>query len=184
MALWDRNSAAIALLVVLAAGLHGCSQTARPASQASVSGATDEPVPGYVNIQSGSEEDFIMEVGRRVYFASGSAELDDVTRETLDLQAEWLIRHPKWLAKLQGYADDPGGALANVALSDKRARAVMEYLSARGVAQGRLWAKGYGTQRQVRDCSDVSCKALNRRVVVNLRSQFDAAAPQYAAARR
>ena len=111
--------------------------------------------------------------------SGGSAALDDVARETLDMQAAWLNRNPSWLIKLQGYADDPG--TSNTALSDKRAKAVMDYLATKGVNPQRMWAQGYGKERMVRDCPDISCKALNRRVVTNLRTEFDEAAPQFKA---
>ncbi len=161
--------------VLLALTLAGCMGSARDTLSASSSGATDEPAKGFARVNSGSEEEFIMDVGRRVYFASGSAKLDDVTRETLDLQAAWLVQHPNWLVKLQGYADDPS---KNVALSDQRAKAVMNYLASKGVNPQRMWAKGYGTERKVRNCAAKSCKSQNRRVVVNLRKEFDGAAPQ------
>ena len=55
-----------------------------------------------------------------------------------------------------------------VALSQKRADSVMAYLAAGGVAQTRMWAKGYGKDREVRDCAETSCKVQNRRVGTNL----------------
>ncbi len=140
-------------------------------------GVTDQVARGYEQIAAGSEEELVMTAGRRVYFAAGSAEIDDVARETLDLQAQFLNTHTKWLVKLQGFADDPG--TNNTALSDKRAKAVMDYLAAKGVNPQRMWAQGYGKERLVRDCPDISCKALNRRVVTNLRTEFDEAAPQF-----
>ena len=50
----------------------------------------------------------------------------------------------------------------------------MAYLAAKGVDGQRMWAKGYGKDREVRDCTDRSCKVQNRRVVSNLRTQRDA----------
>lgn len=173
------GSIAAILLIASAMSVGGCTSTGRPDLSVETTGVTDEPATGYADIKPGSEQDFIMAVGRRVYFSSGSAELDDVTRETLDLQAAWLNNNPGWLIKLQGYADDPGGIGANLSISDKRANAVMNYLADKGVNPQRMWAKGYGKERQVRDCNNISCKALNRRVVVNLRKEFDEAAPQF-----
>jgi peptidoglycan-associated lipoprotein len=173
----------IALSLALSLLATACSDTASPTLSRVTEGVTDEPAPGYEQIRPGSEEEFIMLAGRRLYFSSGSAELDDVTRETLDIQAQWLRANPNWLVKLQGFADDPGGGSANVALSDRRAKAVMDYLAQRGVNPQRMWAKGYGIDRQVRDCNDLACKAQNRRVVVNLRTEFDEAAPQFRQAR-
>jgi peptidoglycan-associated lipoprotein len=172
---------AFAAIMLVASGMlvADCTSTSKPQLTVETTGVTDEPATGYTDIKPGSEQDFILQVGRRVYFTSGSAELDDVTRETLDLQAAWLNNHPGWLVKLQGYADDPGGVGANLSISDKRANAVMNYLADKGVNRQRMWAKGYGKERQVRDCNNISCKALNRRVVVNLRKEFDEAAPQF-----
>ena len=97
----------------------------------------------------------------------------------MNIQIDWLKRYPQWKVKLQGHADDPGGIAKNVQLSDKRARAVMDYFVKNGISQQRMWAKGYGSERLLRSCPELECKALNRRVVVNLRKEFDAAAPQF-----
>jgi peptidoglycan-associated lipoprotein len=138
-----------------------------------MSGETNEPAPGYQNMQSGSEEDFILNVGRRTFFPAGSAALDSVAKTTLDSQIAWLNKYPQWLVKLQGFADDGGGESAQVTLSQKRADVVMAYLAAGGVGQNRMWAKGYGKDREVRDCPDKACKVQNRRVVTNLRNERD-----------
>ncbi len=168
------------LVCTLGALLSGCNDISKPelAVAPQPTGVTDEPARGYAPVQAGSEEDFIMNAGRRIYFASGSADLDDVARETLDIQAAWLTRNANWLVKLQGYSDDPGSASANTALSSKRATNVMNYLASKGINPQRMWAKGNGKERPVRDCPETSCKAQNRRVVVNLRTEFDDAAPQ------
>jgi peptidoglycan-associated lipoprotein len=132
---------------------------------------TNAPVPAFMNITKGSEEDFILNVGRRTYFAEGSAELSDTARMTLDKQAAWLLANRDWYAKLQGFADDKGSPTQNTALSARRAEAVMAYLVSKGVSANRLWAKGYGTERKVRDCPQDECKVQNRRVVTNLREE-------------
>ena len=49
----------------------------------------------------------------------------------------------------------------------------MAYLAAGGVAQSRMWAKGYGKDREVRECPQKACQVQNRRVVTNLRSERD-----------
>jgi len=170
---FSRVAPALAFAMLLSA----CNDVSSPQLSAAPGprGKTDQIVSGYDNIVAGSEEEFILTAGRRIYFTSGSADLDDVARETLDIQAAFLQRNPQWLVKLQGYADDPGN---NVALSTKRAEAALNYLASKGVDRNRMWAKGYGQERPVRDCADISCKAQNRRVVVNLRTEYDDAAPQ------
>jgi peptidoglycan-associated lipoprotein len=138
-----------------------------------MTGETNDPAPGFENVRSGSEEDFILNVGRRIYFTQDSASLDSVAMATLDNQASWLNQNTRWLLKLQGFADDSGSASGMEALSQKRADAAMAYLASRGVDPSRMWAKGYGKDREVRDCAERSCRVQNRRAVSNLRSERD-----------
>lgn len=161
------------ILPILAAVLLAGCVSSTPVQQ-----ATNAPAAGFGSIRDGSEEDFILNVGRRTYFAAGSAEIDQTARMTLDRQAEWLSANKGWKIKLQGFADDPGSDDANVALSRHRAQAVMDYLASKGVDPARMWAKGYGKERIVRDCADITCTSQNRRVISNLRDEFDDAAPQ------
>lgn len=138
---------------------------------------TNAPAPGFETVSPGSEEDFIINVGRRTYFAKGSNALDATAKRTLDAQAAWLSGNRGWLVKLQGHADDPGSVETDRALSQRRAETVMAYLVSKGVEPSRLWAKGYARDRLVRDCPDIECKAQNRRVVSNLRTEKDDSAP-------
>jgi peptidoglycan-associated lipoprotein len=151
-------------MLVLAASCS-TSNTLAPATP----DVTNTEVAGFQNVQPGSEEDFILNVGRRTYFTQGSAALDSVAKATLDTQIAWLTKHPRWLLKLQGFADDPGAS--ETALSQQRADAVMDYLAAGGIDRNRMWAKGYGKDRLVRNCPDTACRSQNRRVVSNLRDE-------------
>ena len=136
-------------------------------------GYTDDPAAGFENVQPGSEQDFIMGAGRRVYFAENSAALDDTAKATIDNQVAFLKKYPRWFAKLQGFADDPGGDAKMTQLSQQRADAVMNYMVASGIPADRLWAKGYGKERVVRACTERACKVQNRRVITNLRNSRD-----------
>lgn len=165
---------ALALALVATVTLPACTSS----SLTETPNVTNAPAAGFANLAPGTEEDFILNVGRRTYFASGSARLDDDAKVTLDKQAEWLAKYPRWKIKVQGFADDPGGAATNTSLSDKRAKTVMDYLASKGVDKNRMWTKGYGRERLVRDCPEIECKSQNRRVISNLREDFDDAAPQ------
>lgn len=168
---YARHIVAAAMLFTLAA----CSTTevasVEEAPAAQMTGETNDPAPGFENVVAGSREDFILNVGRRIYFTQDSAALDSVAKATLDSQARWLNTHTTWLVKLQGFADDSGSESKMKTLSQKRADAAMAYLASKGVAASRMWAKGYGNDREVRDCNDRSCKVQNRRVVSNLRTE-------------
>ena len=173
---WSGRARALPLLAACLA-LAAC-QTAAPtygggvAPQASLYG-TDAPAPGFEQVAPGSEEDFMLNIGRRVYFAPGSAVLDETSKVTLDQQAAWLNQYPGWLIKVQGFADDPGNAEKNRHVSQARADAAMNYLASRGVTPSRMWSKGYGRDRLVRDCPEDKCKSQNRRVISNLRDEYD-----------
>ncbi|GGC66749.1 OmpA family protein [Chelatococcus reniformis] len=167
--------AAKAALLTAALLLAGCASEAVRGPVGPSPNVTNAPVGSGADVPPGSNEDFIVNVGRRVYFKEGSAELDDTARVTLDNQAAWLAKFPRWNAKIQGFADDPGSDEQNRALGLRRADAVKAYLSAHGVAPGRLRAKTYGREKEriVRDCADISCKAQNRRVITNLEGDRD-----------
>ena len=170
---YTRRLAAAAMLLTLGACTTTDIASVEEPKAVPMTGQTNEPAPGFENVAAGSEEDFILNVGRRVYFTRDSAALDSVAMATLDNQAAWLNKNPNWLLKLQGFADDSGSASKMEALSQKRADAAMAYLASKGVDARRMWAKGYGNDREVRDCTDRSCQVQNRRVVTNLRTQPD-----------
>ncbi len=159
------------LLAVTLALVASCTSTRleAPGTPPNAGGQTNDPAAGFANVQPGSEEDFILNVGRRTYFAKSSAELDSTAKVTLDNQIAFLTKYPNWYAKIQGFADDPGGDAKMTALSAKRAENVMNYLAAGGIDRRRMWSKGYGKERIVRECSERACQVQNRRVITNLR---------------
>jgi peptidoglycan-associated lipoprotein len=162
--------------LVLALALAGFAAGCTTIELVKTPDVTNAAAPGFETISPGSEEEFIINVGRRTYFAKGSAALDATTKRTLDAQAAWLNANRRWLVKLQGHADDQSSLAADRQLSQRRAEAVMAYLVSKGVEPSRLWAKGYARERLVRDCDDIECKAQNRRVVSNLRKEKDESA--------
>src|SRR5262245_43512746 len=147
-----KNALALTVLLLLA----GCASSKNAADSGSgltaADNVTNAPVSGGVNVTPGSEEDFMVSVGRRTFFKQSSAELDDVARATLNKQAQWLNQYPQWKVKLQGSADDPGSVQQQTALSQKRADAVKNYLASQGIATERMLAKGYGRERIGDDC--------------------------------
>ncbi len=132
--------------------------------------ATGAPVGSGVDIPAGSNEDFIVPVGRRIYFDESSAELNDTAKVTLQKQADWLARHTRYNIKIEGFADDRGSVEQNRSLGLRRADAARAYLASLGLSQARMRTKTFGDlkERLVNDCDDTSCRAQNRRVVTVL----------------
>lgn len=101
----------------------------------------------------------------RVYFGYDQADLSEDARSRLRQQAEVLLQHPLWSLTVEGHTDDRGTREYNLALSERRARNVRDYLVALGVAPDRLDIVGYGKERPAALGKSVATLALNRRGV-------------------
>ena len=116
----------------------------------------------------GSQQDFVVNVGDRVFFDTDSSELSDQARATLDKQAAWLNQYNKYSFTIEGHADERGTREYNIALGARRAETVREYLVSRGVSGQRMRTISYGKERPVAVCNDISCWSQNRRAVTVL----------------
>ena len=116
----------------------------------------------------GSQQDFVVNVGDRVFFDTDSSELSDQARATLDKQAQWLNNYNRYSFTIEGHADERGTREYNIALGARRAETVREYLISRGVAAARMRTISYGKERPVALCNDISCWSQNRRAVTVL----------------
>jgi len=83
----------------------------------------------------------------RIYFAYDSSDLSDYARATLGKQAQWLNRHVRVQVTIEGHCDERGTREYNLALGDRRATAVKNYLVALGVPASRLKTISYGKER-------------------------------------
>ncbi|GGK35297.1 peptidoglycan-associated lipoprotein Pal [Salinarimonas ramus] len=116
----------------------------------------------------GSAQDFTVNVGDRVFFETDQSTLTSTAQSTLDLQAQWLARYPRYAVLIEGHADERGTREYNFSLGARRAQAVRDYLVARGVDANRLRTVSYGKERPVAACADTSCQSQNRRGVTVL----------------
>lgn len=116
----------------------------------------------------GSQQDFVVNVGDRVFFESDSSELTMQSRSTLDKQAQWLQQYANYTFTVEGHADERGTREYNIALGARRAQAVRDYLASRGIPPNRMRTVSYGKERPVAVCDDISCWSQNRRAVTVL----------------
>ncbi len=116
----------------------------------------------------GSQQDFVVNVGDRVFFESDASELTSVAQATLDKQARWLSQYPRYTITVEGHADERGTREYNFALGQRRAEAAKNYLAARGVPASRIRTISFGKERPVAVCNDISCWSQNRRAVTVL----------------
>ena len=116
----------------------------------------------------GSAQDFVVNIGDRVFFESDSTDLTPTATATLDKQANWLQRYPRYTFLVEGHADERGTREYNFSLGERRAQSVKDYLASRGIANGRIRTVSYGKERPVAVCNDISCWSQNRRAVTVL----------------
>ena len=117
----------------------------------------------------GSQQDFVVNVGDRVFFETDSTELTPQSRATLDKQAQWLTTYSNYSQfTIEGHADERGTREYNIALGARRAQAVRDYLTSRGIQGQRMRTISYGKERPVAVCNDISCWSQNRRAVTVL----------------
>ncbi|MGE0564259.1 MAG: peptidoglycan-associated lipoprotein Pal [Pseudolabrys sp.] len=116
----------------------------------------------------GSQQDFVVNVGDRVFFETDQTDLTPQARETLDKQAQWLANYANYNFTIEGHADERGTREYNIALGARRAQTVRDYLASRGINPQRMRTISYGKERPVAVCNDISCWSQNRRAVTVL----------------
>jgi peptidoglycan-associated lipoprotein len=116
----------------------------------------------------GSVQDFVVNVGDRVFFETDSTDLTSTATATLDKQAQWLNQYPRYNFLVEGHADERGTREYNFSLSARRAQSVRDYLASRGLNSSRMRTVSYGKERPVAVCNDISCWSQNRRSVTVL----------------
>ena len=149
------------LAAVLALGLAISACANQNATDGANGGAGSASTPG-------SQQDFVVNVGDRVFFDTDQTDLSQTARETLDKQAQWLSRYSQYSFTIEGHADERGTREYNIALGARRAQNVRDYLVSRGIAAARMRTISYGKERPVAVCNDISCWSQNRRAVTVL----------------
>lgn len=147
-----RFAAAAAAMFLLAA----CSSTTEDA--AANSSTTSTIVPG-------SSEDFVTNVGDRVFFDTDKSSLLPEGQATLSRQATFMKQYPNKTFTIEGHADERGTREYNLALGGRRAAAAKDYLVSLGIDAARLTTISYGKERPVCLESNETCWAQNRRAV-------------------
>jgi peptidoglycan-associated lipoprotein len=98
-----------------------------------------------------------------IYFQYDEASLSDEARQQLARNADLLKSQPQFAVTIEGHADSRGTNEYNLALGEKRANAVRDYLGSLGVGPERLRTLSYGEERPVCTTEEESCWSQNRR---------------------
>ena len=143
-------------------------ETAPEETTSSTTTTTEAPSPpsepvARDTVQPGSQEDLIDKVGDRVFFDFDKYDLKPEGRSSVEALAAWLNSFPAVTLTLEGHADERGTREYNLALGERRANAVKDYLIALGINAGRLTTISYGEERPAVPGSYEEAWAQNRR---------------------
>ena len=123
------------------------------------------PESSSTSIERGSQEDLIVNVGDRVFFNYDSSELDSDAQELLQDQVAWLKQYSYVSVIIEGHCDERGTREYNLALGEKRAQSVKNYLISLGISSDRVSTISYGKERPAVVGSNDGAWAQNRRSV-------------------
>ena len=126
-----------------------------PGSNSGVDQSGLPPTPG-------SEQDFVVNVGDRVYFDLDQYVIRQDARAILDGQARWLNQYRSVTVRIEGNADERGTREYNFALGGRRAESVRDYLVSRGINPSRIETISYGKERPIDPGSNEEAWARNR----------------------
>ena len=164
----------ILLSTLLAVFIAACSSTPKDSSSSSGSGASstsesssEADVSEEVSFESGSQEDLIVNVGDRVFFDYNSSNLDADAQELLQDQVAWIKQHNASVT-IEGHCDERGTREYNLALGEKRAQAVKNYLTSLGVPSANVSTISYGKERPAVVGSNDDAWSQNRRSVTTV----------------
>lgn len=105
-----------------------------------------------------------------VNFAFDSEVLDETAKAELQKNSTWLLDNPGEKVVVEGHCDERGTAEYNLALGDRRAQSVIEYLRNLGVAKEQLDSVSYGEELPLDPASNESAWAKNRRAHFSIKN--------------
>ncbi len=116
----------------------------------------------------GTQADLVVNVGDRIFFETDSTDLTPSARTTLENQAAWLGQHSALNVSIEGHADERGTREYNLALGERRANSIKNYLVALGVSPSRISSLSYGKERPAVPGSNDMAWSQNRRGVTKV----------------
>jgi peptidoglycan-associated lipoprotein len=165
----------LALVAVAAASLSACATKKPMATKPSTSMTQNQapprtelpPAQGQVDRSPagalpGSANDFVVNVGDRVYFDTDSHDVRADAQPLLDAQAGWLRRYSSVRVRIEGNCDERGTREYNLALGARRANSVRDYLVSHGITSDRIATISYGKEQPLDGGSDEGAWQKNR----------------------
>ena len=159
------------LTILLTVFVAACATKPKDSSSTSGDGssasASAEESVSSESVLPGSQEDLIVNVGDRVFFNYNSAELDSDAQELLQDQVAWIKQHDVSIT-IEGHCDERGTREYNLALGEKRAQAVKNFLTQMGIDSSKVSTISYGKERPAVIGSNDGAWSQNRRSVTTV----------------
>ncbi len=152
-------------LVGAVALLAACETAPQDGATASGDGANGAATAQKLGPAAGTAQDFVVNVGDRVFFGFDQYSLTADARSTLEKQAVWLKKYPNAVIAVEGHCDERGTREYNLALGERRANAAKEYLVSLGVDAMRVKTISFGKERPVALGHNEAAWTQNRRAV-------------------
>lgn len=131
-------------------------------ASASTSVTVNVPPPVVKAPEPSLDELFLKEV-RDAYFDYDKADIRADAKDALGKTADFLRNYPQLRVTIEGHCDERGSTEYNLALGDRRANAVKQYLVSLGIPADRLTTVSYGKEKPFCTASDEACYQQNRR---------------------
>jgi peptidoglycan-associated lipoprotein len=168
-------------LCLCAAGLLVAACATEPEESSAISGggvagSSSSPAAPTLNVteipasKAGSSAHWVANVGDRIFFDFDMSDISAASIDTLNKQAAWLKVFPKVMLTLEGHADERGTREYNLALAERRANSMKEFLVSKGISANRLDTISYGKERPAVLGSNDEAWAQNRRAVGVIKS--------------
>jgi OmpA-OmpF porin, OOP family len=112
----------------------------------------------------------VEKAAKAIFFETGKATIKKASYKQLDAVVKVLKENPGFYADIEGHTDNVGGDQLNMELSQKRAEAVKDYFTKKGISEDRLTAQGFGKTQPIATNETATGRAANRRTVIRLRN--------------
>ena len=159
------------LSIFLAVFISACTTTPKDTVDSSGSGSSSSSQESTssedLSVEPGSQEDLIVNVGDRVFFDYNSSDLDSDAQELLQDQVAWIKQYNVSVT-IEGHCDERGTREYNLALGEKRAQAVKNYLTSMGIPSAKITTISYGKERPAVVGSNDGAWSQNRRSVTSV----------------
>ncbi len=150
------------LVVSLSVVITGCGSSSKKASSDS-SMAADASNEGLALELNGDSDSGKAGALQTIFFAYDSSSLSGDARSTLERNVAFLKDNPSVEVQIEGHCDERGGVQYNLALGERRAKAVRDYMVAMGVSASRVSTISFGKERPLAFGHDDSAWGQNRR---------------------